>query len=320
MSSISFDAINCFIETNFSIQVIKNLFVTKSQYMSGEYAAVMQQLAAQGAHIYFVDGKPVNFDGSELTTLAELPCITKEEAIAVATGLAPLTTTNAEYWLRVYPYQQGETTLYMVFNESGKNAIDTKLTFAGAAPTYAYDVLNQKITKLNAEADGSIRLILAPEESLVLMAGYEPAGGEVSELVELTGTRTEYAGQYKISLASYTDTNTFGEADVTDALYDISRKTPGFAGKVRYELTFDKADYKCVLLERTREGVEVFLNGKSLGKKVAAPYLFELGELQEKNELVIELATTLVNAVPDGLSTQQEVPPTGMRGPVVFLG
>lgn len=297
----------------------ENLFVTKSQYMPAEYAAIMQELAAKGASIHFVDAKPVGLDGNELSALEGFSCLTKEQAIAKAAELAPITVSAPEYWLRVYPYQQGEATLYMVFNESGKSAIDTKLTFPAGTPTLCYDVLNQKMTRLNPEEDGSVRLILAPEESLVLMVGYEPEEGEVSELTELTGIRTEYTGEYKISLASYTDTSAFGEADVTDTLYDISRKTPGFAGKVKYELTFDKADYKYVLLERTREGVEVFLNGRSLGKRVAAPYLFELGELQEKNNMVIELATTLVNAVPDGLSCQQEVPPTGMRGPVVFL-
>jgi len=208
--------------------------------------------------------------------------------------------------------------IYMVFNESGKTKVHTRLSFRQQVPTYVYDVLNQKLTRLSQEPDGSVTLILEPQESLVLLAGYEPDTEDVMELAAQEGIRTPYEGIYRISLASYQDLNTFGEADVTDTLYDITRKNPGFAGIVRYELNFDKNDYHYVLLEQTGEGVEAYLNGRSLGKRITAPYLYELGEQQESNKLVLELATTLVNAVPDGLSCENAIPATGI-GRVMFV-
>lgn len=43
------------------------------------------------------------------------------------------------------------------------------------------------------------------------------------------------------------------------------------------------------------EGVEVFLNGKSLGIQIAPPYLYDLTAYMEEgtNRLAIEVATTL---------------------------
>lgn len=164
------------------------------------------------------------------------------------------------------------------------------------------------------------RLELAPQESLVLLSGYEPEQAEISEAAELTGMRTEYTGDYRISLAGYQDTASFGEPEETGTLYDIARKHPGFAGKVCYELIFNHQDYQQVLLENCREGVEVFLNGERLGARITAPYQFDLTGVKEgENHLKIILATTLVNAVPDGLSCQGAIPPTGILGPIVFL-
>ena len=47
------------------------------------------------------------------------------------------------------------------------------------------------------------------------------------------------------------------------------------------------------------EGVEVFVNGKSLGIQVVPPYRYDLTEglVKGTNELVIEVATTLERAM-----------------------
>lgn len=296
----------------------ERLFLPKMQYMAEDYAEVLARVAKQGAQLYFIESRPLSLYGEELPQLAEIPCISREEAIQMAGVHAAVSVDSEEKYLRVYPYQQENATIYMVFNESGKTKVRTGLSFRQQVPTYAYDVLNQKLTRLHQEPDGSISLILEPQESLVLLAGYEPDADDVRELSDLEGIRAPYEGEYRISLASYEDVSSFGEADVTDTLYDITRKNPGFAGIVRYELSFDQNEYSYVLLEQTSEGVEAYLNGRSLGKRITAPYLYELGEQQENNKLVLELATTLVNAVPDGLSCENAIPPTGI-GRVMFV-
>ncbi len=326
----------------------EQLFLSKAAYMKEEYAETLAALAKQGASLYFVEGKPKSFSGEELTVLAELPCITKEEACRIAmesaavqltsAGREPEVSAPAEKWLRVYPYRQsgGEdgapVMVYMLFNESGKEEIHASLRVKGQTPTLYYDVMHQKLTRIQTNADGEIEICLAPTESILLLAGYEPEE-EVTETVKAAGSTVvlqgkkgvSYQGSYRISVCDYQqlakgEKALYEEVAETAELFDIARKRPGFAGRVRYELTFSGNHYRQILLPDGQEGIEVFLNGESLGARISAPYVFDMaGKLQEgENHLRIELATTVVNAVPDGISCQGAIPPTGIRRPVVF--
>ncbi len=72
---------------------------------------------------------------------------------------------------------------------------------------------------------------------------------------------------------------------------------PEFSGFVRYENEFMARKGEPLWLEITdaSEGVEVFVNGISLGIQIVPTYCFDLTDaLQEgKNQLRIEVATTL---------------------------
>ena len=64
------------------------------------------------------------------------------------------------------------------------------------------------------------------------------------------------------------------------------------------------------------EGVEVFLNGESLGIQVVAPFIYDLrGKVQNgENQLVIEVATTLERERNGGKSGA----PTGIVGDIAM--
>lgn len=77
----------------------------------------------------------------------------------------------------------------------------------------------------------------------------------------------------------------------------LAEEQPQFSGFVRYEKSITLENTSHVLLEITNaaEGVEVFLNGKSLGIQIVPHYLYNLSEaaVVGENKLVIEVATTL---------------------------
>ena len=77
----------------------------------------------------------------------------------------------------------------------------------------------------------------------------------------------------------------------------LAEEAPKFSGFVRYTNSFDAKKDEQVYLEITdaHEGVEVFLNGQSLGIQIVPPFCYCLsGALSDgKNELCIEVATTL---------------------------
>lgn len=323
--------------------VYDHLFLSKAAYMKEEYAKVLADLSEKGASLYFVEGKPQSFCMEALSCLEAIPCISKAEACQIAMKCAEVQLVlPEEKWLRVYPYRQenNETgtsaTIYMVFNESGKEEIRTSLRFKGQTPTLCYDVLNQKLTRLSVNAAGEVEICLAPSESFVLLSGCETEFDKTAaESVSAVGNTAilqgresvAYDGSYRISLCGYQQLAAsekgeavYEELEETEVLFDIARKCPGFAGRVRYELSFQDDGYGQIFLPDGQEGIEVFLNGECLGAKISAPYLFEIDgkTRQGENHLRIELATTVVNAVPDGISCQGAIPPTGIRKPVLF--
>ncbi len=75
----------------------------------------------------------------------------------------------------------------------------------------------------------------------------------------------------------------------------LAEEQPEFSGFVRYETHFmlDRAMKLYLLIEDAKEGVEVFLNGKSAGIQIAPPFHYDLTGQEGDNTLVIEVATTL---------------------------
>ena len=77
----------------------------------------------------------------------------------------------------------------------------------------------------------------------------------------------------------------------------MAEELPKFSGFVRYETTFPALENQYMLLQISdaSEGVEVFLNGTSLGIQIAPPMRYDLRKhlVSGENQLVIEVATTL---------------------------
>ena len=102
---------------------------------------------------------------------------------------------------------------------------------------------------------------------------------------------------WKRSICRSSDYPKFGEKKgicLPDLLHE---EEPLFSGFVRYENQFEGKVGETYVLEISDayEGVEVFVNGRSLGIQIVPTYRFDLSsEIQDGvNELVIEVATTL---------------------------
>ena len=82
-----------------------------------------------------------------------------------------------------------------------------------------------------------------------------------------------------------------------EKLEGYEKSDPKFSGFIRYETTIAWDENCDILLEITDayEGVEVFLNGNSLGIQVTPRYLYDLTPYLQsgRNKLAIEVTTTL---------------------------
>lgn len=106
-----------------------------------------------------------------------------------------------------------------------------------------------------------------------------------------------FAGEWKRSICRSIDYPKFEKDKVIILPDDLAKEEPEFSGFVRYENTFQGKEGDSYLLDITdaHEGVEVFLNGKSLGIQIvpAFRYLLREGIADGENHICIEVATTL---------------------------
>ena len=108
----------------------------------------------------------------------------------------------------------------------------------------------------------------------------------------------------------------------------MEKRFPDFSGYYIYETEIDLKPGQGygMKIDEVYETVEVFFNGKSLGMKVQAPYIFYIpGEnVKERNQLRIETATLperkakAAGASISAMSPSRPLSPTGIRGNVSF--
>ena len=76
----------------------------------------------------------------------------------------------------------------------------------------------------------------------------------------------------------------------------VSDELPDFSGFIRYETEIEADKNHAYTLEITDagEGIEVFVNGKSLGIQIAPGFRYDLTDslTEGKNKLTVEVATT----------------------------
>ena len=198
---------------------------------------------------------------------------------------------------------------------------------------YLYDAWENALHP--AEYDGSrLSLKLEPLKSIFFVLEQE-TGQEHSLPLQPAITEEIKNGQWKAeelkrgwkrSICRSIDYPNFTESKEIRLPDCLAEEEKLFSGFVRYENTFCWQEGTKAVLEITDayEGVEVFVNGKSLGIQVVPVYRYDLsGAVCEgENKLVIEVATTLereMSQIPDQFGVVTEpVVSSGING-MVYL-
>jgi hypothetical protein len=237
--------------------------------------------------------------------------------------------------LRYYHYRHDNGDLFLLFNESTNENVETTLFLPDAADinTFRYDAWENKLYRAT-QKEGALPLTLIPGEATIFFVG--EIGDEIEILPEvgawkdtevLTGIKTALA-PWKISMKAYNEAAP-RETELHD-LVNLSDEEhyPCFSGEVVYETSFDSncLPKECRLFRldfgKVYETMDVLLNGKRLGVRIAAPYTVEFTSddvLPGTNALQIRVCNTLVHAVRDVMSATMPLEPTGLLGPVRLL-
>lgn len=276
-------------------QKYQAMVVPACRYLSAAAAEGLAALMEAELPVYFVDRYPeaIAETGAPVPEiLMTAPCVPLRELYDHVSRLGLKVPVIAPASDRVRLLQvHGDTELFFAVNEADK-VYRGEITLPVAGPCFLYDPWHNVCHKAEAN-DGKIRLTLEPLKSVVIVCG------NCDNLVEETvfEGNTTHLLTWQRSICPGIAYPDFTEQKAVALPDNVAQEKPLFSGFVRYETNFPGIAGQETLLEISdaSEGVEVFLNGQSLGIQIAPPFRYRLTEaVQEgENKLAIEVATTL---------------------------
>ena len=337
-------------------QTYSTLIVPYMEYIPQAAAAAGVKLAKSGCPVFFIQALPeATVEGGHgdpvLKELAEAVKVVSIEELAGAlaqAGIGDAAIEPADNRIRIYHYQNGRD-FYMIVNE-GTEVYRGSIRIEGDRGGAWYDAWSN--TAAPADQFGEIvsdenttafPLMLEPSKSLFLIT--DVSAEELADIEEEEAAdalvpaafaapdedAADFSKGWTRSICKPLDYPDFAGAKQVNLPDALGEEEPKFSGLVRYEkeLTLETVPESVVLsVSDAYEGVEVFVNGESLGIQIVPGYRFELAPyLQDgSNEIRIEVATTLEREAWDfpsrfamlGMEKPPVTTPSGISGTVTL--
>ncbi|AGF57028.1 hypothetical protein B0P06_004685 [Clostridium saccharoperbutylacetonicum] len=300
----------------------KCLIIPYCEYISEELLQFIVKAKNSKLKIVFIDGLPSGvFNSSDKVLLKNLHHVDIVPLMDLATymnsnNLYTIKCKKNEPYLRYSSFAKEESEYMMFFNEDPINTIEASIKFKTDKPVYKYDILNNKITKV--DYNGSIKVILSPYESFIYILGDVDFSIVSKEIV--TGTKIKVVNsKYKVSIANALEYPKFTEVFTLEKLENLSlsKYLPNFSGTFRYEtdVEFEQdIDIAMIDLGRVYEVADLIVNGKYVDTRICPPYKFYISNLLKsgKNTICIDVTNTLDKQIVDCFSSTEEIQPSGL--------
>jgi len=291
-------------EEHYKVTIGNPLAVNRQKYrafvvpgcrcLSAAAAEGIAKLLEAGLPVFFVDRIPeaVAETGAPIPEIIKTaPCVPLDqlyEEVSKLTLDVPRLTPESNRMRLLHIH--GDTELFFAVNE-GTAVYEGDVALPAEGDCFLYDPWHNICHPADIRG-GKLRLTLEPLKSIFIVFG---EWVEAKEMVSSEGSAVELI-TWQRSLCGGRAYPAFGEKKPVSLPDNVALEDPKFSGFVRYETNFPgKAGQKMVLeISDAEEGVEVFLNGNSLGIQIAPPFRYRLDALAEgENKLTIEVATTL---------------------------
>ena len=317
-------------------QRYRRLIVTPAKYVPEAFAKGIKELMDAGVKVYILGEKPAvmpaqlasdhHFSGGE-AYLEAAEKITYGELAALAenefSDMIKLSPANDRIRCCNYEYEDGSSMLFLV-NEGAQIYEGNMMILSGTKEYYGYDAWNNQVYPVRPTGSGEIAVKIEPKKSMILILNDIEAASltltetTVQRLCRYEGKCVELMEGWKRSICRSIDYPAFTEEREISLPDSLAEEQPLFSGFIRYEKNIMLDDTKQVILEITdaAEGIEVFLNGESLGIQIVPHYIYDLSKaaVAGENKLVIEAATTLereMSTVPDIYRREKKEPRCG---------
>ena len=271
---------------------IKLLIVPKTKCVSKYLYDNIDALESAGCKVVFVNEAPkyvINVGAVE----KELSVVKLEDlhGFVEKLGLRQFALSPENDRIRIMRYKAEEETFFIV-NE-GRAEFNGEITLPKEYDLYEYDAYENKCYRVNYKKENGktvVSLNLPTLWTAFLVAG---ECDNLEEMLVLSDkkqsvdnfdvyacTELEYPGLRKI-------------AENKPLSWNYSDVNPKFSGTVAYEKELDLSGKTALEITAANEGVEVFVDGESLGIKIVAPFVYDVRGIDGKKQVRIEVASTL---------------------------
>ncbi len=308
----------------------KALIIPKSKFLPAYFMEWCQQAESRGLTILCIGDIPtgINNPNEASTYINNLKSITLEDMVPYLRqiGAYEILLTKAAPDLRYYHYKQPKGDYYLFFNESPNQTVSTTVKIPGNYEMiYQYDAFDNKL--MPAECNNrELVLNLSPYEAYIAYIGPIEEQKLCANSRLKNYTEMEIKGPWTVTMwetGREKETKEIKELTELVNLTDAEEK-PYFAGVMEYETIFhitDKTEEAELDFGEVFETLEVWINGKNAGVRIAPPYRVNIGNLikQGENHLKVLVVNTLVHSQRDRFSITLPIEPSGLLGPVVLF-
>lgn len=234
-------------------------------------------------------------------------------------------------WIRYLHVSRGEENFFFLHNEAPCGSADALVRLKGEGEALIWDMMSGRLFRPRQQAkDGWIELPLSMGQ-YEMTALYLPGVKKVEEPVVTIREEKIHEGSWVLEFPD-------GRRETMESSSMLKPEEYvgyGFYGRLVYRTSFQGEGGELpswLDLGAVSDCCEVFLNGKSLGKRPGTPYLFEVKGMKpnEVNQLEIEVYTSAGNIRTDHkifgipVDSFSGVPysmalPMGITGPVKWL-
>ena len=286
------------------------LIIPETSYITAETAKAIVRLSHHGYPVIFINRLPEGLcngcmeqEELLLNEIRSCQVIALEDLVSHLNTLhiREIEITPTQPLLRYLHYNNGSDMYYFV-NEDAEPYWGT-ISVPTTGSCYTYNAWDNHLEKTNAvQKNGRIKLtvMIEPRKSLIII--FDEYTGQLREPLIGRGDCLELKDGWERSTCKaihYPDFSGHRQVLLPDCL---ELEQPDFGGFIRYERELELPAVQHAVLEITgeTEGMEVFVNGISVGIQVVPVYRFAVAKWlrKGKNRIVIETATTLERVIP----------------------
>ena len=290
------------------------LIVPTSAFLPERLLVQLAKLEADGLKLVFIDERPEGCTCGKVISLEECSGFVR------GSGESAVRPKTAFPMLRTLRMKRGSTDIFMLVNDSSEHDFEDIVRLPVSGKGIKADLLNDGYSTVTV-TDGALPLRLVRGESTILVFdGTDPGFPAYEEPVPVREPKLEWTFSKK---AAENEAG-FSMPEPLDHLYNITgpEGDPAFSGTMRYEtrIVFENGE-RYLDLGAVGECARVWLNGREIGTRIAAPYRFDISgfAVEGGNDLTVEVVNNLVHSHPEIFSRFMQIGPSGLIGPVRVL-